>query len=283
MVSTIMSALAASTLLLIAVLGHIMAVVWYVAAKRKWKRSERTIYALPFKRDQISRELRNSIHAPTHAVILLAFLSLGFFANRGSASFVYSLLLTTVWAEIWHYGSHRAFHLKALHWIHVEHHKSHVNSPLTAISFSLTEKLVFDAGLLGLLAGIDHAIRLNVFGIAAWYVGYLVINSFSHANFEPKSKDYIRSFGKVLTSTTYHSLHHARYTGNYGLGTRILDRIFETEWQDYEPLYGRISGERRPLTRLRESVEDPGTMPLAFASTSKLRSRAEHEPGGSAR
>jgi sterol desaturase/sphingolipid hydroxylase (fatty acid hydroxylase superfamily) len=245
-------------LLLIALLGHAMALVWYLAVKNRWKISERTIYDLSFKPDQIRRELRNSLHAPIHAVILYAFLSFGFFADRSFASFVYSGLLTAVWAEIWHYASHRAFHLSTLHWIHVEHHKSHLNSPLTAISFSFPEKLIFDAGLLLPLAGIDCLIGMNFFGVAAWYVGYLVINSFSHANFELKSKSYNRLFGKLLTSTTYHSLHHSRYTGNYGLGTRMLDRVFRTEWEDYERLYDRICAERRPLTHLRERVEVAG-------------------------
>ena len=196
--------------------------------------------------------MRNSLHAPIHAVILAAFLYLGFFKDTSFASFFYSALLTTIWAEVWHYGSHRAFHLRALHWIHLEHHKSRLNSFLTAISFSFTEKLVFDIGLLGVLAIVDYFFALNAFGIAAWYIGYLVINSFSHANFELKSRDYNRWLGKVLTSTTYHSLHHSRYTGNYGLGTRVLDRLFKTEWDDYEQLYDRISRERRPLGKLRE-------------------------------
>jgi Delta7-sterol 5-desaturase len=60
--------------------------------------------------------------------------------------------------------------------------------------------------------------------------------------------------GKVLATTTYHSLHHSRYTGNYGLGTRILDRLFDTEWEDYEPLYERICREKRPLGKLREKA-----------------------------
>ena len=100
----------------------------------------------------------------------------------------------------------------------MEHHKSRLNSPFTAISFSFTEKLVFDLGLLAPLALVDAFLSLNAYGVAAWYIGYLVINSFSHANFELKSKDYNRWLGKLLTSHTYHSLHHSRYTGNYGLG-----------------------------------------------------------------
>src|SRR4029453_17083245 len=118
--------------------------------------------------------------------------------------------------------------------------------------FAVTGEVVFDLGLLAPLAVVDAFLSLNAYGIAAWYIGYLVINSFSHANFELKSKDYNRWLGKVLTSTTYHSLHHSRYTGNYGLGTRVLDRLFKTEWDDYEQLYERISRERRPLGKLRE-------------------------------
>jgi Delta7-sterol 5-desaturase len=258
MAGLIMTIPVVAVLLLIAVLGHVMAFVWYLASKYKWRVTERAIYDLPLKRDQITRELKNSVYTPIHTVILLVFLSLGSFLNLGLASFLYSLLFTTVWAEIWHYISHRAFHLRTLHWIHAEHHKSQLNSPFTAISFSFTEKLIFDIGLLGLLVGIDRFISLNFFGIAAWYIGYLVITSFSHANFELKPKGYNSFFGKVVTSATYHALHHSRYTRNYGLGTRVLDRILKTEWEDYERVYDRTSGEQRPLTRLRERVEALG-------------------------
>lgn len=248
------STVEAVTFLGIAVLGHAMALFWYLAVQRKWSISKRVIYDLPIKPQQIRRELRNSLHAPIHAVMLAAFLCLGSFENKSWSSFVGSLALAAVWAEIWHYGSHRTFHLRALHWIHAEHHRSHLNTPFTAVSFSFSEKLIFDLGFLGLMAIVDRVVSLNFFGIAAWYAGYLVINSFSHANFEPKSGSYMRRLGKYLTTTTYHSLHHARYTGNYGLGTRFLDRLFGTEWEDYEPLYDRIAQDR-PLTRLGERID----------------------------
>jgi lathosterol oxidase len=241
-------------LLAIASLGHAMALVWYIAAQHNWRMCERTIYDFPFKPEQIRRELRNSIHAPIHAMLLGAFLGFGFFKNTSLSSFILSLLATTVWAEVWHYASHRAFHLSALHWIHAEHHKSRLNSPFTAISFAFSEKLIFDLGLLLPLAAIDSVFSMNFFGIAGWYIGYLLINSVSHANFELKSRGYNRGLGRILTSTTYHSLHHSRYTGNYGLGTRFMDKLFKTEWEDYERLYDRISQERRPLTRLQERV-----------------------------
>jgi lathosterol oxidase len=241
-------------LLIIAVLGHVMALLWYVAGARNWSITARRIYDLPISPEQIRREFRNSLHAPMHAVLIAPLLYFGFFRNTTWLSLIGSLIVATVWAEIWHYFSHRAFHLPQLHWIHREHHKSHLNSWLTAISFSFFEKLIFDAGFLGMLAVLDTQVSLSFSGIAAWYIGYLMINSFSHANFEMKSADYPHLVGRVLTTTTYHALHHSRYTGNYGLGTRVLDRIFKTEWDDYEPLYQRIARDGRPLQKLSEKV-----------------------------
>ncbi len=243
-------------LLVIAALGHLMALFWYIANRMKWKLCRRTIYDMPINDAQLKRELKNSLHEPMHAVILAAFLLLGLFKNSSAASFVYSALITTIWAEIWHYVSHRAFHLRSLHWIHIEHHKSHLNSRFTAISFSFWEKTIFDFGLLLPLAALDQIISLNGFGIMAWFVGYLIINSFSHANFEIKPANFNRLLGKVLTSTTYHSLHHSRYVGNYGLGTRVLDRLFGTEWDDYEQLYDQICSENKPLKKLRERANE---------------------------
>jgi hypothetical protein len=43
------------------------------------------------------------------------------------------------------------------------------------------------------------------------------------------------------------------------LGTRILDRVFNTEWDDYERLYDRISRDRKPLGKLRERVTELST------------------------
>jgi len=241
-------------LVFVGTLGHAMALFWFVADRRNMRLCRKTIYDLPIKKEQLRRELMNSVHTPIHAVMLGLALWAGFFKSLSWPSFFWSFAITLVWAEIWHYSSHRAMHLKGLLWIHREHHKSRLNSPFTAISFSFTEKLVFNMGMIGLLILVDLLLPLNFFGIAGWYVTYLSINSFSHANFELKSDRYLELLGKVLTSTTYHSLHHSRYIKNYGLGTRFMDRWFGTEWEDYEELYSRVTIEREPLSRLGEKL-----------------------------
>ena len=251
-----MTALELVILIVVAILGHLLAAFWYLAKKNDWKLTERTIYDLPVNRKQLRREFINSLHAPMHAVVLGAVLLAGYFNDKTFASFLFFGIATTVWAEIWHYFSHRAFHWKLFHWIHAEHHRSHLNTPLTALSFSFWEKLFFNIGMIVPFMLIDSFYPVNFYGVAAWYIGYLIINSFSHANFEIRSATFPTGLGKVIATTTYHSLHHSRYTGNYGLATRFLDKIFDTEWPDYDALYKRVNVHRKPLTKLREKVDD---------------------------
>jgi sterol desaturase/sphingolipid hydroxylase (fatty acid hydroxylase superfamily) len=240
-------------LVVVAMLGHVLALAWLLAGNSGLNLCRCTIYQLPVPGRQLKRELRNSLYAPLPAVMLLFCLVVGEFRGTGPVSFVLSLLLTAVCAEIWHYFSHRALHTRPLLWIHREHHKSVLPSPFTAISFSFPEKLIFNLGILGALSAIDSFVRLNFYGIAGWYISYLFINSYGHANFEIKSSRFLNGMGRVLSSTTYHSMHHARYTGNYGLGTRILDWIFGTEWDDYEKVFEQVAGQKKPMRRLKES------------------------------
>lgn len=243
-----------SMLVLVAVLGHLMAFGWYTVDKRRHRLCQKRIYDVPFPKDQLRREAWNSLHTPLHAVMLAASLGLGAFSNTSVWSFFGSLLGTAAWAEVWHYFSHRLLHLRPLFWIHEEHHKSHLNSPLTAISFSFSEKFIFNIGLIGFLMLVDLVVSVNFFGVAGWYVAYLIVNSYGHANFEIRSKRFLEIPGKYIATTVYHSLHHSRFVKNYGLGTRFLDKAFGTEWADYEDVYARVTSDLVPLTKLSEKI-----------------------------
>jgi len=83
-------------LLVVALAGHAMAVLWYIALKQRWPLCRRTIYQLPVDSAQLRRELRNSIHTPIHAVFLFAALGLGLFENRSTVSFILSVVVTFV-------------------------------------------------------------------------------------------------------------------------------------------------------------------------------------------
>ena len=229
---------------------------------------------------QRAREIRNSwLTAPIHAVLFFAFATGSALrtAPESAGLAVATFLLTFVWTEVWHYASHVAMHTKALHFIHKEHHRSRVTEPWTSVSFSVLEKLIFSLGILGFLALVSRWVGLSLFGIFAYYLLYFFTNTLGHANFEIRRPGYYtRVMGSLFNSPTYHALHHARYTRNYGLITPWLDRLFATEWSDVPAVQTRVAlGE--PLTHLSERVAPEGAgmwLPNRQAVQNKVVCRA---------
>ena len=58
----------------------------------------------------------------------------------------------------------------------------------------------------------------------------------------------------VQTNTaTFHSLHHTRSRGNFGLHTRLWDRLFGTEIADYERVFVERGGAEVSLAHRKET------------------------------
>jgi Delta7-sterol 5-desaturase len=50
---------------------------------------------------------------------------------------------------------------------------------------------------------------------------------------------------KFMTSSTHHNMHHSKFNGNYGIHFRIWDRLFGTEFKDYETEYDKIQERKK--------------------------------------
>ncbi|RYE59229.1 MAG: sterol desaturase family protein [Sphingobacteriales bacterium] len=243
-------------IVLLALAGHSCAFFWLWAEGKNFKTLGFKIYSETWTNAQLKREIFNSIWTPIHAIVALGFYYSRIFSGQGLVSFVYSLLLTYIWGEIFHYYSHVLFHKPKFLWIHEEHHKSKVCTPFTAISFSFSEKIVFSVGIFALPALLGLFFPVNFSGVCTWYLGYLVVNSFGHANFEIRGPAFLNKAGKKATSSIYHALHHSRYVKNYGLGTRVLDQKHGTEWTDYEAVYTQVVVEGKPLDKLTTRIKN---------------------------
>ena len=215
------------------------------------------VYGVAAPEDQRAREIRNALTTtPVHALLFLAFIWSGWLVIGQEKIF---LILTTfagtlIWTEIWHYFSHRAMHLKAFHFLHLEHHRSRVTGVWSSVSFSFMEKFIFSAGILGGLAAISQVHPVSAIGITAYYVVYFFTNTLGHANFEFRKPDYRSSvMGKIFNSPSYHAMHHARYELNYGLLTPWLDQIFGSEWKD-APSVQPSAALGKPLSKLSERL-----------------------------
>lgn len=227
-----------------------------VAEHMERRRIPNRTYALAVPPPQRRREMTNAfITTPIHAVLLAAFVESGLLRPTESLLTVLTtFVITFLWTEIWHYVSHRLMHWRPLHFIHCEHHKSRITGMWTSVSFSLLEKAIFSAGIIGFMAALSHAMPVSVLGLAAYYVFYFVTNTLGHANIEIRGPDYYASFmGRIFNTPSYHAMHHARYTNNYGLITPFLDRWFGTAWEDAQQVQQRAA-RGQPLTALNEKT-----------------------------
>jgi sterol desaturase/sphingolipid hydroxylase (fatty acid hydroxylase superfamily) len=249
-----MSPLGTYSLILAGINYPFVAIVEWHASHHRVKK----VFAVPAPADQRSREIGNALlTTPIHALLFFAAISSGLLkvSPESFPAVLSTFVITFLWTEVWHYASHVAFHRRSLHFIHREHHKSHLTGPWTSASFSLLEKLIFSAGILGGLACISRTHPLSMLGIFAYYIVYFFTNVLGHSNVEFRKPGYYRRLaGKIFNSPTYHALHHARYVRNYGLLTPWLDNLFGTAWPDVADVQSLVAAER-PLARLGERLK----------------------------
>jgi Delta7-sterol 5-desaturase len=241
-------------LLFLAIANHLIVYIFILIFKsRKVKR----IYNVETTQQQLKEELENSfLTSPLHAFLIWLALYSTLLKDYETTwlNFIYTFVIVFVWTEIWHYFSHRAMHTRALLFIHREHHKSRVTNPLSSISFSFLEKLIFSAGIIIPVSLLSGIIPISFYGIYAYYIFYFITNVLGHSNMEIRDPQYANSWiGKILNTPTFHAMHHARYVKNYGLITSTLDRLFDTMWEDYDQVQSRAASEQ-PLTKLSEKL-----------------------------
>lgn len=140
-----------------------------------------------------------------------------------------------VFNDLWFYGWHRLLHHpKLFRHVHVVHHRSVDVNPFTSYSFHAVEAVILGAWI------VPAAVFLPVpmAAVGALQVFGLANNVMSHLGYEFLPRWILRVPLLRWTNTaTFHSLHHTRSRGNFGLHTRLWDRLFGTEISDYEQVF----------------------------------------------
>ena len=177
------------------------------------------------------------------------------FAPTTPGTVLLTFAIMLVWVEISFYFGHRLEHHPRLFFIHRHHHQSLVTQPITSVSMSLLEKLLFyTIPWLGFMALASFFVPISLWGILLYYSLYFFMSPLTHSNVELTPEWVQRlpfGLGAYLGSSSGHAMHHARPMGNFGIGTNLLDRWFGTYWPDTDAALARATrGEG--LTRLSE-------------------------------
>lgn len=232
-----------------AVVSALYFVVW------RWGRARFAAARIPttgrFDRAQLVHELKHTVltllcgmlsagtvlvlHATGHAR-----LSTGPTAWWVTALWVIGALLFN---DAWFYGWHRLLHHPKLYrHVHAVHHRSVDVTPFSSYSFHVLEGLILGAWIVP--AAILLPMPMAALG-ALQAIG-LANNVMSHLGYEFLPRWLLRVPLLRWTNTaTFHSLHHRSLRGNYGLHSRLWDRLFGTELGDYEQVFLARSTEAR--------------------------------------
>lgn len=134
--------------------------------------------------------------------------------------------------DAWFYVTHRLLHSPWLFkHVHSWHHRSIDVSPFTTYAFHPVEGFLLTAWVVPVVLLVPIPLPL----LASLQAVGLLNNLNAHLGYELMPRWFIRFAPfRWLTSSTFHNLHHARVTGNYGLMLRVWDKLFRTEAADYE-------------------------------------------------
>lgn len=170
-------------------------------------------------------------------------------SGYSAASLVGIVLSTIAFNDLWFYASHRLLHHKRLFkYVHAVHHRSIVVTPFSSYSFHFVESAILGGWVLPMAMLVPFP--LPVLG-ALQGIG-LANNVMAHLGYELLPRWWVRVPGLRWTnSATFHSMHHTEFRGNYGLFTRLWDRLFGTELPGYEAAFVRRGGDgpAEPHTR----------------------------------
>lgn len=141
--------------------------------------------------------------------------------------------------EIFFYYSHRWMHKPRWYWIHRHHHQNRVTNPWSSLAFSYVERCFLLVAALVIPGLVSQWVAIPTAGISGYFLFNYIFNVYGHLNVEFMPPIYVKTFGRVALTTSFHALHHMRSRGHYGLFTRFLDRWHGTEFSDYEEVHAR--------------------------------------------
>ena len=234
------------------VVGLVFAVVW------RWGRERFRAARIPapdkVDRAQIVREVKNTfvtfVVGTSSAGVVIALHAAGLTRLQEGPVAPWQVLAWTAgflaFNDLWFYGWHRLLHHPVLfRHVHAVHHKSVDVNPFTSYSFH-----AFEGFILGIwIVPAALLLPLPMTALALLQVIGLANNVMSHLGYEFLPRWILRvPLVRWTNTATFHSLHHTRLRGNYGLHSRIWDRLLGTELPEYEAVFRQrgVVDERAP-------------------------------------
>lgn len=162
-------------------------------------------------------------------------------AELGWAYAALSLIVLVLAHDAWFYWTHRLLHRRGVFpWAHAVHHRSLAPTPWAAYSFAVTEAVAQALFLTTILL----VLPLHPAVIFVFLVHMIARNVLGHAGVELMPGAWLAGWwGRWLTTTLHHDMHHASGRHNYGLYFTWWDRTCGTEHPEYRARLKQLVGQ----------------------------------------
>lgn len=156
----------------------------------------------------------------------------------GIPYFIFSFLLMMIVHDTWFFFTHRLLHHpKIFKYVHLVHHQSKDPSPFASFSFHPIE--AFIQGFI--LVIFAFLFPVHYIALIAWQLVEMTLNVVGHSGYEIYPKNFLKNkFLNWKTTSTHHNMHHSKFSGNYALYFTWWDKIFKTEFKDYEETFEEV-------------------------------------------
>jgi sterol desaturase/sphingolipid hydroxylase (fatty acid hydroxylase superfamily) len=99
-------------------------------------------------------------------------------------------------------------------------------------------EVLIDAGVFVVFA---FLFPVHIVALWIWQLTHLTLNVIGHLGYEIYPKGFNSHWlFKFKAPTTHHNMHHEKSNGNYGFYFTWWDRIFNTEFKNYNQVFNAI-------------------------------------------
>lgn len=140
--------------------------------------------------------------------------------------FLFSIIAAIFFHDTYFYWAHRSMHSPWLYKkVHAIHHRSINPTPFATHSFHPIEAVMESLFLLPMFA----ILPMHVYAIVIFLLLTFIFNVAGHLGYEILPTGvWNKWWGRWLTTTTHHNIHHQYFKGNYALYGRYWDVWFGT-------------------------------------------------------
>jgi lathosterol oxidase len=222
-----------------------LVLAWLPAAWRTRRRVRDSEPAPGQRRREFARSMLTVLIFSANGALIVAGAKAGVlclyfdFARHGALYAGASLVVLVLAHDAWFYWTHRLLHDRRLfRWAHRAHHRSVAPTPWAAYSFAASEAVVQALFLTTILL----VLPLHPLVIFVFLLHMIVRNVLGHAGVELVPRAWLAGWwGRWLTTTLHHDMHHAHGRYNYGLYFTWWDRACGTEHPQYRERLSRLA------------------------------------------